>query len=48
MSVPDNTQPITIRVHCSQCDQTFDIRKSNHPESRACPRCRIYGTLSAV
>lgn len=47
-SVPDDPQPTTMQVHCSQCNRTFDIRKSNKPESKACPKCKIYGTLSAV
>lgn len=44
----DKQLPPTIRVHCESCQQTFEIRKSNKPESYPCPKCKINGVLSLV
>jgi hypothetical protein len=43
--MPDKQPPITIRVTCDSCLQTFEIRKSNKPEGYPCPKCKITGVL---
>ncbi len=41
----DKQPPITIRVTCESCQQTFEIRKSNKPEKVPCPKCGIVDVL---
>ena len=41
----DKLPPPTIRVTCDSCMMTFEIQKSNRPDTYPCPVCKINGVL---
>lgn len=43
--MPDKLPPPIIRVTCTYCQMTFEIQKSNRPDTYPCPVCKQSGVL---